>query len=499
MLARLGWKRWGRQAPSRHNSAVAGGEPSRMSCSCFSWSCFSKKPSVNHVTVVIFLEFFAWGLVATILPESFQTFFGPDKMWLVLGLSQGVKGFFSFLAAPLIGTLSDIWGRRMFLTLTVASTCAPLAFLLLDNLWWHVIASALSGLFAVTFSISFAYCSDVTDDTSRSAAFGQVSATFAASMVISPAFGSLIQSLYGKHMVFAMSVVVSLLDIAYIVLFVPESMSVPVSERRKFKWSDVNPFTALKLLTSTRLMTQLSTIVFFSYLPEAGESQCIMLYLENQMHFSKADMSLFIALLGTLAIFAQTGVLGWLASNFSQKSVISFGLCFSIFQLLVFGVVASRRILFVNTAFVALGMITYPAVSAYVSNSAAPEEQGAVQGMITGVRSLCNGLGPALFGLLFQMGDTGESSFSTRLPFLMGAICVVFALCVNFAVDTTKSETMMKSGLPSTNLDVLAALTTTENNTSSPHKGHETHEQEHTPTTTTPITGKIIGELAHVD
>jgi MFS family permease len=95
-------------------------------------------------------------------------------MWLVMGFSQGIKGFLSFLSAPLLGALSDARGRRPFLLLTVACTCMPLPFLLFYNLWWHVIAVAASGTFAVTFSIVFAYVSDVTDDHDRSSAFGQV-------------------------------------------------------------------------------------------------------------------------------------------------------------------------------------------------------------------------------------------------------------------------------------------------------------------------------------
>ena len=149
---------------------------------------------VNHITVVIFLEFFAWGLVTAILPEvsslrgnnqptcsspltllqAIKQFFGVERMWLVLGLTQGLKGFLSFLSAPLLGAMSDKYGRKPFLLLTVACTCLPLPFLLLNNLWWHIVAVAVSGAFAVTFSIVFAYVSDVTTVEERSAAFGQV-------------------------------------------------------------------------------------------------------------------------------------------------------------------------------------------------------------------------------------------------------------------------------------------------------------------------------------
>lgn len=99
-------------------------------------------------------------------------------MWLVLGLMQGVKGLLSFLSAPLIGALSDSWGRKPFLLLTVGCTCLPLPFLFVSNLWWHVSIVAVSGAFAVTFSVVFAYVSDVTEPEDRSAAFGAVSVTF---------------------------------------------------------------------------------------------------------------------------------------------------------------------------------------------------------------------------------------------------------------------------------------------------------------------------------
>eukprot|EP00041_Stephanoeca_diplocostata_P014207 m.255952 g.255952 ORF g.255952 m.255952 type:complete len:245 (-) comp19623_c0_seq29:1243-1977(-) len=198
-------------------------------------SIFSRKPSVNHVTVVIFLEFFTWGLVATILPEAIENYFGEDRMWLVVGLMQGIKGFLAFLMAPMIGALSDIWGRKMLLVLTVASTCLPLAFLLLENLWWHVFASILSGPFAVTFTIAFAYVSDVTPEGApRNAAFGQVSATFAASMVISPAVGSFVDSIYGPYAVYAFSVFISVIDVVFILFLVPEVRQ--LFPRRSWHW-----------------------------------------------------------------------------------------------------------------------------------------------------------------------------------------------------------------------------------------------------------------------
>ena len=125
-----------------------------------------------------------------------------------------------------------------FQLLAVGCTCFPLPFLLLHDLLWHMIAVAVSGAFAVTFSVVFAYVSDVTSVTERSSAFGQVSATFAASLVISPALGSLLQSYAGNTAVFALSSIISVIDILFIIFFVPEVCSFVYDERKKRRADD---------------------------------------------------------------------------------------------------------------------------------------------------------------------------------------------------------------------------------------------------------------------
>lgn len=422
---------------------------SRLSCAESScgprWKKATGAPTVTHVTIVIFLEFFSWGLVATILPEAIKEYFGRNQMWLVLGLMQGLKGLLAFLSAPLIGALSDLWGRKPFLLLTVGCTCLPLPFLLVSNMWWHVIAVAVSGAFAVTFSVVFAYVSDVTLSTERSSAYGQVSATFAASLVISPALGSLLQMLVGNKLVFIISTVVAFVDVLFIYFFVPESL--PVTEDGQVtshKTSAVayytNPFAAIRNAFSSPTMAMLGVVVFFSYLAEAGETQCIMLYLENTVHFSKTQMAAYIAILGTLSIIAQTFVLNLLTARFLPKTVIIIGLLFSALQMGVYGVFTNHVVIYLNTVLVAMGTLTYPAVSALVSTTSSPEQQGVVQGMITGIRSLCTGLGPALFGLLFQVAETGDggggssSSLLPGVPFLVGCGSVLISLFVTLTL-----------------------------------------------------------------
>lgn len=201
------------------------------------------KPNVYHATVVIFLEFFAWGLLTspmlTVLHNTFQ-----EHTFLMNGLIQGVKGILSFLSAPLIGALSDVWGRKSFLLVTVFFTCVPIP-LLRFNPWWFFAMISVSGMFAVTFSIAFAYVADCTEESDRSTAYGLVSATFAASLIISPALGAYIGKMYDDTAVVALATFVAASDLLFILIAVPESLPErvrPASWGAPISWEQADPF-----------------------------------------------------------------------------------------------------------------------------------------------------------------------------------------------------------------------------------------------------------------
>ncbi|KAG7229084.1 hypothetical protein INR49_013203 [Caranx melampygus] len=377
------------------------------------------EPSVYHAVVVIFLEFFAWGLLTTPMLtataqmpgkphrtftsvrsrltwfERFapgnsnsivlhQTF--PQHTFLMNGLIHGVKGLLSFLSAPLIGALSDVWGRKSFLLLTVFFTCAPIPLMKISP-WWYFAVISMSGVFAVTFSVIFAYVADITQEHERSTAYGLVSATFAASLVTSPAIGAYLSVAYGDTLVVILATAIALLDICFILVAVPESLPEKMRPHHGEHRSPGNRQTRSRI-KSLRKVGQDSTVllicitVFLSYLPEAGQYSSFFLYLRQILQ------------------------LAWYGFG-SQPCAI-------------------------------------------VSRNADPDQQGVVQGMITGIRGLCNGLGPALYGFVFYLfhvelsdtdgsgkgakpnmaNPTDESAIIPGPPFLFGACSVLLSLLV---------------------------------------------------------------------
>uniref|UniRef100_A0A8C5HE44 Hippocampus abundant transcript 1 protein-like n=1 Tax=Gouania willdenowi TaxID=441366 RepID=A0A8C5HE44_GOUWI len=414
------------------------------------------RPSVYHAVVVIFLEFFAWGLLTTpMLTVLHETF--PQHTFLMNGLIQGVKGLLSFMSAPLIGALSDVWGRRTFLLVTVFFTCAPIPLMRLSP-WWYFAMISMSGAFSVTFSVIFAYVADVTDERERSTAYGLVSATFAASLVTSPAIGAYLSAWYGDNLVVLVATLIALADICFILLAVPESLpdkmrlnnwGAPIS------WEQADPFTSLKKVGQDPTVLLICITVFLSYLPEAGQYSSFFLYLRQVINFSSTTIAVFIGVVGILSIVAQTLFLTLLMRTLGNKNTVLLGLGFQILQLAWYGFGSEPWMIWAAGAVAAMSSITFPAVSALVSQSADPDKQGVVQGMITGIRGLCNGLGPALYGFIFFLfnvelnsmdpiqGDFSIDPLPRALipgpPFLLGSCTVVVAFLVALFIPEKRS------------------------------------------------------------
>ncbi|CAH8629595.1 unnamed protein product [Schistosoma rodhaini] len=440
---------------SRRRLTVSGDhKPEEQSC----WS----KPTVYHAAIVIFLEFFAFGLLTTpmisVLDETF-----PKYTFLMNGIIHGVKGILSFLSAPFLGALSDMFGRKPFLLLTVTFTCSPIPLMKISH-WWYFTMISISGIFAVTFSFALAYVADITSEEDRSWGYGLVSATFAASLVSSPAIGAYLGRVYSEELVVALATAIAFLDICFILACVPESLSEKVRIGHlcsvttlggpvgKFSWGKADPFATLRQMTNDHLVLMICITTFLSYLPEAGQYSCFFVYLRLVMGFTEENVALFIAVVGIMSCIAQTLILSLLNRIMRPKRVIIVGLIFEAIQLTLYGFVTNSGLLWSAGLIAATGSITYPALSTFISTHAAADQQGVAQGLITGIRGLCNGLGPALFGLFFYIFrvDLNEHTSGVHVansltpdsvqllqerlmpgpPFAFGAILVLLAILV---------------------------------------------------------------------
>nr|CAD2192365.1 unnamed protein product [Meloidogyne enterolobii] len=328
------------------------------------------------------------------------------------------------------------------------------------------------------------------------------------------ALGAYLSRIYSDDVVVLLATLIAILDLLFILCCVPESRKQPqtVIEGINSNGFSANPFIILRFLRDEQTILRLSAITFLSYLPEAGQFSCFFVYLRLVVGFSAESVALFIAFVGVLSVLSQTGILLLITQKAGPKSAITLGLIFQFVQLVWYGVGSAHWIMWGAGLFAAFSQMTYPAISAFVSLQTNKELQGTVQGILSGIRGLCQGLGPAVFGLIFYAfgmdltsddesaghigvgpqfpvpnirfqsplipdnkpsisASTAQNNSLDRItlrtggpvpgpPFLCGALLVVFALILNFSLPQYRRKLLVmhrRSG-GSSKLDTTALL-----------------------------------------
>jgi MFS transporter, DHA1 family, tetracycline resistance protein len=184
-----------------------------------------QKYTVDYTKIlpVLFLEYLSLSLVRSLVPSMIVDSFGGYSYFAV-GVMETLKGLLSFVSSPLFGKLSDRIGRKYCLLVTVLGTTLPVLFLAFsNNMVLYSVALSISGFFSATFALTFAYISDCVSSQKRAPAYGLALATFGLSFTIGPIAGSYMAAQFGESFVFAASLVLVVLNVFYILLYLPES------------------------------------------------------------------------------------------------------------------------------------------------------------------------------------------------------------------------------------------------------------------------------------
>ncbi|XP_070136044.1 hippocampus abundant transcript 1 protein-like [Drosophila bipectinata] len=429
------------------------------------------KPSIFHAVLVTFLHYFSWGLLTVPFIAKLSETFG-DRAFLVDGLVFGIRGIMSFLTTPLMGALSDFRGRKVVMLLAVATTYSPIPFMVIRG-WCFFILVMLSGVFGNTYSASLAYVADVTHPQERSRGYGIMSATYGAGMALSPMLGNFLMNCFGTTPIMALSSVVGFLNILFIVFAVPESLveggqsmeeaphpkpqdMEPLKEgtfedEAPFQKLEGNPHSisdlirVLSKLSKDRSLLAVYLICFLGMWPFAGVDSCVPAYLKLNMGFSYGEVSVLVAMVALFGITSNL-LLGSIMRIMGAKWSIRLGLVLMMVQLLIFGFASRHWVLCLAGVLASMSTIIQAASSTVASLYAAPENQGAVLGVLTGIECLCDGLGPAVFGVLFYLfQDDSKNPHEAKppipVPFVVGALGVVVALFLtSFLKKETSSE-----------------------------------------------------------
>jgi DHA1 family tetracycline resistance protein-like MFS transporter len=361
----------------------------------------TRKPALSFIFITLFLDVLGIGLVVPILPKLVEQLAGGgmDSASFIFGWLVGLYALMQFLFAPIIGSLSDRFGRRPVILLSLFGS--GLDYFLLawaPTLPWFFLGRILSGISGANFSAAAAYIADVSPPEKRSANFGILGAAFGLGFIFGPALGGWLGH-YGLRVPFYAAGILTLVNWLYGFLILPESLK--AENKREFSFKRSNPIGALLQLGRQRLILGLSTSYFISSIAHQVYPSIWVLYTGFRYDWGTKQTGLSLALVGVMAAIVQGGLTRIIIPKIGERRAAVSGLLIMAVALTGYGLAPRGWMVYIIIVFGSLSGIAVPAIQGMISRTVGDNEQGGIQGALTGMQSVAGFIGPPLATGLF--------------------------------------------------------------------------------------------------
>jgi MFS transporter, DHA1 family, tetracycline resistance protein len=387
------------------------------------------------IFVTVLLDMLALGIIIPVLPRLVVDFMGGDAPGAaeVLGLFGTAWALMQFLFSPMVGALSDRFGRRP--VILISNIGLGLDYILMavaPSLWWLFVGRVISGVTAASISAGYAYVADVTPPEQRAARFGMLGVAFGAGFVLGPAIGGLTGAV-DPRLPFWIAAALSLINALYGWLILPESLA---RERRMaFAWGRANPLGSLKLLRSHRELFGLASINFLDALAHAVLPSMGVLYMLYRYGWDERTVGLVMAGVGLCSIVVQGGLIGPVVKRFGERNALIAGLLFGTAGFFVYGIAPTGMIFLIGVPLMALWGFANASALGLMSRRVGADEQGQLQGANQSLQGIANMIGPGLFTLSFAYAIRPESGVHLPgTPFVLAALLVLAAMAIAWRV-----------------------------------------------------------------
>lgn len=400
-----------------------------------------RKPAFIFVFLTVALDMLALGMIIPVLPKIVVNFAGGDtaRGAEIFGIFGTVWALMQFFSSPILGAISDRFGRRpVILISNFGLGFDYILMALAPNLWWLFVGRVISGICAASISTSYAYIADVLSPEKRAGAFGMMGAAFGLGFTFGPALGGVLGNI-DPHLPFWISAALSLLNGCYGLLVVPESL--PRDKRTAFSWRRANPIASLKLLRSHRNLVGLATIGFLSNLSHVVLNSTFVLYAGYRYQWSERDVGFAMALVGICSMIVQGGLVRPFVKRFGERAALLCGLSAGAIGFTIFGLAPNGNIFLLGILFTTAWGMAGPASMGLMTRCVAPNEQGRLQGANSSLNGIAMLAGPTIFTHTFSLFiGPSRPMHLPGAPFLLATLLLGIAL--TFAVRVAQPESM---------------------------------------------------------
>jgi MFS transporter, DHA1 family, tetracycline resistance protein len=408
----------------------------------------NRRAALAFIYVTIILDTLALGILIPVLPPLIETFVRGDPVVTAAtyGLLVTIWGLMQFLFSPLIGVLSDRYGRRPVLILSGFGLGLDYIIMALaPDLTWLFLGRILSGITSSSFATAAAYVTDVTPVQRRAAAFGMVGAAWGIGFILGPAFGGVMGN-FGLRIPFWGAAAFSLASATYGLFLLPESL--PKQHRQSFAWRRANPVGSLKLLRSRPALFGLAAVTFVQFLAFQVLPTVFVLYALDRFGWHQFQVGLSLALVGALNITVQGILVKRFIGRFGERKALLTGLLFGSAAMVVWGLAPNDIVLLLAAfVFAPIGFVA-PALQSLMTRRVGPSEQGQLQGANASIAGLTGAIGPIFFGLVYSFALSSRARFDLLgLPFLVSALLMLASVAVAVRVTRVNGGMPSPSGL----------------------------------------------------
>lgn len=389
----------------------------------------ARRPTLAFIFVTLFLDVLGVGLIIPILPKLIEQLSGGNVSAAAhtFGLLAALYSLMQFLFAPVLGSLSDRFGRRaVILGSLLGSWLDYLLLAFAPSIPWFFLGRLIAGITGANYAAASAYIADVSPPEKRAANFGLIGAAFGLGFIMGPALGGVLGNI-GLRVPFFAAAGLTLLNWLYGLFVLPESL--PREQRRVFAWARANPVGSLLALKRFPIVLGLTATYFLFNLAHQVFPSTWVLYTSHRYQWTPAQVGLSLALVGVMAALVQGGLARRIIPALGERRAIIVGLTNASVFMSAYGLATEGWMVYLIIIVGSLGSIAGPAIQSLIAHSVPMNEQGAVQGALSSLASLAGILGPPLATGLFGYFVNPEAlAHVPGAAFFMAAVFVLAGL-----------------------------------------------------------------------
>lgn len=389
-----------------------------------------RQASLVVVIATVFIDMVGIGIVFPILPKLIETMMGGKvaAASTFYGVLVGVYFLINFFASPALGALSDRFGRRPVILMSLFALGVDYVILALaPNLWWLVVGRVIAGLFGASYTAASAYIADLTPPEKRAQNFGLIGAAFGVGFIAGPMIGGVLGE-FSPRLPFFAAAALTFLNCLSALVLLPESLK--PENRRPFRVSEANPVGAFVKVAAYPAVASVIAVAFLANFAERGLETTWVLYSSYRFGWGPFEVGMSLAAVGVLVAIVQGGLVRIIVPRLGEWRTLVMGLVVAAIAFTLYAFATEGWMAYAIMVFHILGWgCSGPAIQALASKAVPANEQGLVQGVLMATATLTGIVGAPVSAGLFGYFVAPNAPFVfPGVSFILGAALFLLAL-----------------------------------------------------------------------